>query len=80
MVLLVSALLLELVAVFVCVLKGKPWFAALGVLLLGVFAIIGALRRAKPHSWWAQRYYGPREMEAAMRRFPRSADRIEAWR
>lgn len=61
----------------ICVLKGKPWFAALGVLALGPLSLIGAIRLAKPDSYWAERWYGPHTLEAACQRFPKSADRLE---
>jgi hypothetical protein len=45
------------VALFVInVMKGKPGMALAG-LLLHVTWYIGAIRLAKPGSWWARRYY-----------------------
>jgi hypothetical protein len=43
-------------------LKGKYWFAALGLFgwiipLIGITAVVGAVRVAKPGSWWSDRYY-----------------------
>ena len=38
-------------------LKGKYWLALLGVVGLTFFALIGALRPAKPSSCWARRFY-----------------------
>jgi hypothetical protein len=39
-----------------CALKGKRGFVFLGV-LLPLFWIIGAVRPAKPGSYWAKRFY-----------------------
>jgi hypothetical protein len=39
-------------------LKGKYWFAFLGIVgILNVLWWVGAVRLAKPKSWWARRYY-----------------------
>jgi hypothetical protein len=61
-------------AIVVCFMKGKPRFASLGIIallcgLLSWFAIIGACRIAKPHSWWARKKYGPEKMKIALQRF-----------
>ncbi len=49
-------------------LKGKP-----GVVLLGLFVpligLIGAIRLAKPTSYWAWHWYGSDKMAEAQRRF-----------
>jgi hypothetical protein len=57
--------------------KGKPAFGALGLLgvipgltPLGLFAVVGAVRYAKPGSTWARDRYSPFEMEIAWSRFP----------
>jgi hypothetical protein len=61
--------------IVICFLKGKPVFGALSILALflrgslSLWAIIGAIRIAKPHSWWARRYYGPEKMNIAHQRF-----------
>jgi len=65
---------LYLWAICVCFEKGKPRFAIISIagLLLGgfsLFAIIGACRIAKPHSWWARNRYGPEKMKIALQRF-----------
>jgi hypothetical protein len=39
-----------------CAMKGKLGFVALGV-LLPIFWIVGAIRPAKPNSFWASRFY-----------------------
>ena len=52
----------------VCWLKGKP-----GMVLLGLFVpligLIGAVRLAKPSSYWAWHWYEPEQMAEAGRRF-----------
>jgi hypothetical protein len=67
----ITAIALILIAAYttVCALKGKPWFAILGVLLFGIFGIVGAIRLAKPHSWWARRFYGVAKQRRSWDRF-----------
>jgi hypothetical protein len=55
--------------VVICELKGKHGMAGLGV-FISVVAICGAIRIAKPQSWWARRYYGDEKMKIALSRFP----------
>ena len=54
--------------VVVCFLKGKPGFAAAGI-VCSVFALVGAVRIAKPNSLWSRRYYSPEKMNIAHQRF-----------
>lgn len=58
------------VAAVVTALKGK-W----GVFVLGVFFgfgwVFGAVRLAKPNSWWARRFYSERKRERARRELRR---------
>ena len=51
-----------------CALKGKWGFVLLGV-LIHWFWIFGAVRLAKPGSWWARRRYGPAKLARAESRF-----------
>lgn len=62
----VLALLLALPVT--CALKGKWGFAALGLLIHWCW-IFGAIRLAKPGSWWARRNYGPEKLARAASRF-----------
>jgi hypothetical protein len=55
----------------VCWLKGKRGFAVLGVIIPFVW-LIGAVRLAKPTSYWATRWYGDAKMAKAEQRFARS--------
>lgn len=72
-------LVAPLVLAAINVLKGKVVFAFVGFFLLGIFGWVGALRLAKPNSWWATRYDGCKLAEA-MRRFPTEAARIHPSR
>lgn len=62
-------------SVVICVLKGKYRFALLAcfVPLLGW---IGAVRLARPSSWWARRYYSPERLGHAERRAQQFDDRL----
>ncbi|HEU4656487.1 MAG TPA: hypothetical protein VFR97_03140 [Capillimicrobium sp.] len=51
----------------ICVLKGKPVTAVVG-LFFPIVALIGSIRLATPHSRWAHRY-GERKRARASRRF-----------
>jgi hypothetical protein len=54
---LITILFAAVVALFVInVMKGKPGMALAG-LVVHVTWYIGAIRLAKPNSWWARRYY-----------------------
>lgn len=49
--------------------KGQRLVFALGFVLPGIIWIVAALRLARPSSWWARRFYGPRKMQRAIDRF-----------
>jgi len=51
-----------------CMLKGKPITGLIG-LPVPLFGYIGAIRLAKPSSFWAKRWYGPKKMARAEARF-----------
>jgi hypothetical protein len=55
----------------ICVLKGKYATAMFGVLGPGI-PLVGALRLAKPSSWWARRFYSGDKAANASVRFARS--------
>ena len=56
-----------------CMLKGKFVLGGITAIIGGpYFNTCGAIRLAKPDSWWAQRYYGPAKLERARAR--------SAWR
>jgi hypothetical protein len=61
----------------ICLLKGKVVTGVIGM-VIGVVALVGAIRLAKPESWWAVRRYAarPRRASRAARRYgQRSTDR-----
>jgi hypothetical protein len=60
----VAILAVDLVLSVVCLLKGKITTGIIGT-VIGVVAIVGALRLAKPGSWWATRRYASRPRRAA---------------
>ena len=79
-------LLIYLIPVVISFMKGKPGFGIAGIPFgfawvsalflgifasLGIFAWVGAIRIAKPHSWWARRNYplGGLKMQTAIQRF-----------
>jgi hypothetical protein len=49
-------------------LKGK-WMTAVFGVVIPIVAIVGALRLAKPGSWWARRYYDEQKLTRARKRF-----------
>jgi hypothetical protein len=55
----------------ICWLKGKRGFAFLGVVIPFVW-LTGAIRLAKPTSYWATRWYGDVKMVEAEQRYARS--------
>jgi len=80
-------LMIGLVVLFVgpaivCVAKGKLVTAALG-LVYPPIGVVGAIRLAKPESWWARRLYpadGRRATRAAHRFGEQYASRLNRWR
>jgi hypothetical protein len=55
----VAAIGVNLVLCLICLLKGKVVTGVIG-LVVGVVALVGAIRLAKPGSWWAVRRYASR--------------------
>ena len=66
----ISVIVVNLVLCVICLLKGKIVTAVIGI-FIGVVALVGAIRLAKPGSWWAVRHYAsrPRRAGRAERRF-----------
>lgn len=60
-------LLLHFVLVVCCVLKGTYRMALFGLFLIPV-AFVGAVRIARPDSWWARRRYRPAKLARATAR------------
>ncbi len=68
--LLVAAVVLTFVPPMVCLVKGKPITGGVGVLYVPL-GLVGAIRLAKPGSWWARHFYAPqsKRMTRSRRRF-----------
>jgi len=66
----VAAISVNFVLSLICLLKGKVVTGVIG-LVVGVVALVGAIRLAKPGSWWAVRRYAsrPRRAGRAQRRY-----------
>jgi len=53
--------------------KGQRVAFLLGFILFGMIWIVAAVRLARPSSWWARRFYGPKKMQRAISRFDSGA-------
>jgi hypothetical protein len=65
----VAFLAVDLALSVICLLKGKVTTGVIGI-FIGIVGLVGAVRLAKPDSWWAARRYTSRPRRAA-----RAADR-----
>lgn len=76
------AIALNVVFVVLTFLKGKLKLALAGV-VFPLFAMVGAIRLAKPGSWWSRRFYDPsgegRRGRKYRRAVAREAKRRERW-
>jgi hypothetical protein len=74
----IAGIAINLVLCIICLLKGKVVTGVVGV-AIGVVALVGAIRLAKPGSWWAARRYAtrPRRADRAARRYDQR--RMERW-
>ena len=74
----IVTIVINLVLCVICLLKGKVITGVVG-LVIGVVALVGAIRLAKPGSWWAVRRYPsrPRRAARAARRYDQR--RQERW-
>jgi len=66
----VAAISVNLVLCLICLVKGKVVTGVIG-LVIGLVALVGAIRLAKPGSWWAVRRYAsrPRRARRASQRY-----------
>lgn len=76
-------LVLDLCVAVVALLKGKVWTGLIG-LFIGVLALIGAVRLARPDSLWARHRYAKgsrkeRRARARERRYRRPVQRLGDW-
>jgi hypothetical protein len=67
----------------ICLLKGKTWCGVIGI-YVGLFALVGAIRLARPGSPWARRRYpaGSRKEARALareKRYGQRATRFKTW-
>lgn len=60
----ILGLAVDLLLSVICLLKGKITTGVVGV-VIGLVALVGAVRLAKPESWWATRRYATRPRRAA---------------
>jgi hypothetical protein len=60
----ISIVTVDLLLCVVCLLKGKVITGVIGI-VIGFVALIGAIRLAKPRSWWATHRYASRPRRAA---------------
>jgi hypothetical protein len=79
----ILGLIVNLLFVVVCLMKGKMWCGVLGV-YIGLIGLIGAIRLARPGSLWARRRYPPesRKMARAVARevrYAQPAQRFRIW-
>jgi hypothetical protein len=74
----VAVIAVNLLLCVICLLKGKVVTGVTGI-VISVVAVIGAIRLAKPGSWWAAHRYAsrPRRARRAARRFDQP--REERW-
>jgi hypothetical protein len=76
-------LAVNLAFTIVCLLKGKIWCGVLGV-YVGLVAVVGAIRLARPGSYWARSRYpaGSRKLARAVareKRYGRPVSRFVTW-
>lgn len=62
-----------------CMLKGKIFTGLIG-LAVPLVSLVGAIRLAKPESFWAKRWYDDAKLERSRRRFAEDEARIQKWR
>ena len=74
----IVSIAINLVLCVICLLKGKVITGVIGI-AIGPVALVGAIRLAKPGSWWALRRYAtrPRRASRAARRYDQR--RLERW-
>jgi hypothetical protein len=74
----IATIAVNLVLGVICLLKGKVITGVVGM-VIGVVALVGAIRLAKPGSWWATRRYAtrPRRADRAACRYDQR--RMERW-
>ena len=74
----VAGIVLNLVLCVICLLKGKVVTGVIGI-VIGFVAFIGAVRLAKPGSWWASHRYPDHPKRAALAARRYDERRLERW-
>jgi hypothetical protein len=74
----VVTIAIDLVLCVICLLKGKVVTGVIGI-VVGLVALVGAIRLAKPGSWWAVRRYATRPKRAARAARRYDQRRLERW-
>ncbi|HEX4090218.1 MAG TPA: hypothetical protein VHZ33_16015 [Trebonia sp.] len=74
----IAGIAVNLVLCVICLLKGKVITGVIGI-AVGVVALVGAIRLAKPGSWWAVRRYPARPRRAARAAGRYNQRRLERW-
>jgi hypothetical protein len=74
----IAGIAITLVLCLICLLKGKVITGVIGV-VIGPVALVGAIRLAKPGSWWAVRRYVTRPRRAARAGSRYDQRRMERW-
>ena len=69
---------INLVLCMICLLKGKVVTGVVGI-AISVVALVGAIRLAKPGSWWALRRYATRPRRASRAASRYDQRRMERW-
>jgi hypothetical protein len=74
----IAGIAINLVLCVICLLKGKVITGVIGI-VIGVVALVGAIRLAKPGSWWALHRYAtqPRRASRSLQRYDQR--RMERW-
>jgi hypothetical protein len=74
----VAVLVIHLVVIFTCVLKGKYSLALIGI-FIPLIALCGALRLARPKSVWSRHVYDAKREQRATRRAAEFDERWDPW-
>jgi hypothetical protein len=74
----IAGIAISLALCLICLLKGKVITGVIGIVIAPV-ALVGAIRLAKPGSWWAARRYATRPRPAARAASRYDQRRLERW-
>jgi hypothetical protein len=74
----ITSIAINLALCVICLLKGKVVTGVIGIVFAPV-ALVGAIRLAKPGSWWAARRYATRPRRAARAASRYDQRRLDRW-